>query len=200
MRFQNPADFRRAQREDRAPAPPPPNPRCAIKGNINTKGGHMYGAELAGTLPFEVFAQSLEGFGLTGGIGYTKTQVTDFYGNKAPIGGYSKWVGNLTAFYENSGFNARGSMRYRSSFRGDFVNFDGNYDPQQVLAETVYDAQIGYDFQDNSRLRGLSVYLQGQNLTDVRQATTLPTISDQAFMKYQTYGRRFVAGFTYKFR
>ena len=42
MRFQNPADFRRVQREDRAPPPLPPNPRCAIKGNINGKGARIF--------------------------------------------------------------------------------------------------------------------------------------------------------------
>ena len=37
-------------------------------------------------------------------------------------------------------------MRYRSGFLGDFVLFSGGLDRQYVLAETVYDAQIGYDF------------------------------------------------------
>ncbi len=167
-------------------------------GQVNTKGGNMYGAEFAGTLPFEVFSPALSGFGITGGAGYTKSKVKDFYGNEAPIAGYSKWVANLTAFYENSGFSLRGSMRYRSSFRGDFVDFDGNPQAQEVLGETVYDAQVGYDFPDTSSMRGLSVYLQGQNLTNTRQATTLPEVDPLAFMKYQTYGRRFVAGFTFK--
>jgi iron complex outermembrane receptor protein len=71
-----------------------------------------------------------------------------------------------------------------------------------VLPETVYDAQIGYDFPEESSLGGLSIYLQGQNLTDERQAT-LAQINgaavDDAWLKYQTYGRRFLAGFTFKF-
>jgi iron complex outermembrane receptor protein len=48
-------------------------------------------------------------------------------------------------------------------------------------------------------LHGLSLYVQGQNLTDERSATVDPRIPNLGFMKYQTYGRRFVAGFTYKF-
>ncbi|MCP6341439.1 TonB-dependent receptor, partial [Klebsiella pneumoniae] len=84
------------------------------------------------------------------------------------IPGYSKWVGSLTAFYENGGFNLRGSMRYRSDFLGDFSLFSGGLDRQAVLAETVYDAQIGYDFPKGSKLEGLSLYIQGQNLTDER--------------------------------
>ena len=68
-----------------------------------------------------------------------------------------------------------------------------------MLPETVYDAQVGYDFPDTSAMRGLSLYLQGQNLTDER-AATLPAnaLNDLSFLKYQTYGRRFLAGFTYK--
>jgi iron complex outermembrane receptor protein len=50
-------------------------------------------------------------------------------------------------------------------------------------------------------MHGLSLYLQGQNLTNERLATVDPNASsdDTAFLRYQTFGRRFVAGFTYKF-
>ena len=92
--------------------PVPPTPIGRFSGNVNTHGGHMYGAELAGTLPFDVFSPSLDGFGLTGGVGYTETEIQDFNGNKSVIPGYSKWVANLTAFYEKNGINIRGSMRW----------------------------------------------------------------------------------------
>jgi iron complex outermembrane recepter protein len=180
----------------------PPTPIGTFSGPVNTKGGWIMGAELAGTLPFEVFTSALDGFGITGGIGYTETKAFDSRGKASTIPGYSKWVGSMTAFFEKAGFNARGSMRYRSGFLGDFALFSGGLDRQAVLSETVYDAQIGYDFQEGSALHGLSLYLQGQNLTDERQAT-LAEINgagvDDAWLKYQTYGRRFLAGFTYKF-
>lgn len=177
----------------------PPTNIGRFSTNVNTHGGHMYGAEIAGTLPFDVFTPALEGFGLTGGAGYTKTKIVDFNGNRSVIPGYSKWVANLTAFFEKNGFNARGSMRYRSKFQGDFVLFSGGLDRQFVLAETIYDAQIGYDFPESSRLAGLSVYVQGQNLTDERQATVALRDNPDTWLKYQTYGRRFLAGATYKF-
>src|SRR6185503_12650326 len=60
-------------------------------------------------------------------------------------------------------------------------------------------AQIGYDFQEGSALHGLSLYLQGQNLTDERSATVASTAIPNEYLKYQTYGRRYLAGFTYKF-
>lgn len=168
----------------------------------NTDGGKLYGFELAGTLPFEVFSPALDGFGITGGLSYTKTKVKNFAGENDVIPGYSKWVGNLTAYYEKAGFNIRGSMRYRDGFKGEFRDYKGDDSPQYVLEETLFDAQIGYDFADTSSLKGLSVYLQGQNLTNERLATVDKgaASNDTAFLRYQTFGRRFVAGFTYKFR
>jgi iron complex outermembrane receptor protein len=168
----------------------------------NTKGGKLYGFELAGTLPFEVFTPALDGFGLTGGLSYTKTRVRNFAGQMDVIPGYSKWVGNLTAYFEKHGFNVRGSMRYRDGFKGEFRDYKGDDSPQFVLDETLFDAQVGYDFPETSAMHGLSVYLQGQNLTNERLATVQPDASsnDTAFLRYQSFGRRFVAGFTYKFR
>jgi iron complex outermembrane recepter protein len=187
------------------PVPPgqvPSSPIGVFSGPVNTKGGWIMGGELAGTLPFDVFTSALSGFGITGGLSYTETKAFDANGRATAIPGYSKWVGNLTAFFEKAGFNARGSMRYRSDFLGDFAAFNGSLDRQAVLSETVYDAQIGYDFQEGSALEGLSLYIQGQNLTDERQATQAE-VNGQAYpdtwLKYQTYGRRFLAGFTYKF-
>lgn len=187
------------------PVPPgiqPPTPIGTFSGPVNTKGGWIMGGELAGTLPFEVFSSSLSGFGITGGLGYTETKAFDSDGDATAIPGYSKWVASLTAFYETGGFSLRGSMRYRSGFLGDFALFSGGLDRQAVLSETVYDAQIGYDIPEGSSLHGLSLYLQGQNLTDERQAT-LAEINGagvkDAWLKYQTYGRRYLAGFTYKF-
>jgi iron complex outermembrane receptor protein len=180
----------------------PSSPIGVFSGPVNTHGGWIKGGELAGTLPFDMVSPMLSGFGLTGGVGYTETKAYDASGNATAIPGYSKWVANLTAFYEKNGFNLRGSMRYRSGFLGDFALFSGGLDRQAVLAETVYDAQIGYDFPKESKLAGLSLFLQGQNLTDQRQAT-LAQINGaavpDAWLKYQTYGRRFLAGFTYKY-
>ena len=165
----------------------------------NTGGGNMYGGELAATLPFSVFSSALDGFGITGGVGYTKTKVKDANGNVAAIPGYSKWVANGTAFFEKWGFNARGSVRYRSTFLGDFTGFGGTPTRRQALGETIVDGQIGYDFQPGSALAGLSVYVQGQNLTDERFASVTNTSTPLQVVDYQIYGRRFLAGFTYKF-
>lgn len=177
----------------------PFNPVGTITQPVNIDGGELYGVEVAGTLPFEVITPALEGFGITGGAGYTKTSITPTLGGVAEdMPDYSKWVANATVFFEKWGFNARASMRYRSSFVGKFVGFGGELENRRALGETIVDAQIGYDFQEGSALEGLSIYLQGQNLTD-EPFVSIDTGAPLQIRNYQSYGRRFMAGFTYKF-
>lgn len=192
---------------DYASFPPPtgvpvPTTLGVLNTNVNTEGGKFYGGELAVTFPFVNLTTALDGFGISGGVGYTKTRINDSgSGSLQPgqIPGYSRWVANGTAYFEKWGFNARGSARYRSTFLGDFTGFGGSPTRRQALSETIIDAQIGYDFQAGSALEGLSIYLQGQNLTDERFASVTNTDSPNEVLDYQIYGRRFQAGFTYKF-
>lgn len=184
-------------------APPPAgiavNPTAIINQPVNGKGGELYGLELAGTLPFDAITPALEGFGLTGGVSYTETKIAPNPGAPAEdLPGYSKWVANATLFFEKGGFNVRGSMRYRSTFVGEVSGFAANRVRRRAAPETIVDAQIGYDFQEGSALQGLSLYIQGQNLTNEPFVTTNPGDVRQV-IDYQSYGRRFLAGFSYKF-
>jgi iron complex outermembrane receptor protein len=174
-------------------------PFATINSPINGKGGKLYGVELAGTLPFETFIPALEGFGVTGGVSYTKSKIRPTPGAPtSSLPGYSKWVVNTTAYYERHGFNIRGSLRHRSSFVGEVSGFAANRVRRNAKAETIIDGQIGYDFQPGSMLSGLSIYLQGQNLTDEPFVTTNPGQPDQV-IDFQKFGRRFLLGATYKF-
>jgi len=170
-----------------------------LDSEVNTGGGDFYGGELAATIPFDIFTSALDGFGATGGVGYTKTRIEDANGNIDQIPGYSEWVANGTLYYERGGFNARGSVRYRSEFLADFTGFGGSPTRRLARAETIFDAQIGYDF-DSGPLDGLSVYLQGQNLTNAPFVSQFNVPEPRAVIDYQEYGRRFLAGFTYRFR
>ncbi len=181
---------------------PVPTTEGLLFTEVNTTGGKFYGGELGITFPLENLTPALEGFGVTGGVGYTKTRIGDAgSGTLQPgqIPGYSRWVANGTAYFERWGFNVRGSVRYRSTFLGDFTGFGGTPTRRQALSELIVDGQIGYDFQDGSALDGLSLYLQGSNLTDERFASVTNTSSPNEVLDYQIYGRRFTAGFTYRF-
>jgi iron complex outermembrane recepter protein len=166
---------------------------------INGEGGSMKGVELAGTLPFSTFTPALDGFGVTGGISYTDTSIEPTPGqDPEDIPGYSKWVANGTAYFEKFGFSARASVRHRSSFVGEVSGFGATPTRRRAAPETIIDAQIGYEFQPGSMLEGLSVFLQGQNLTNEPFITHNPGQRDEV-IDYQRYGRRFLAGFNFKF-
>lgn len=174
-------------------------PNAVLNIPINGTGGSLYGVEVAATLPFGEVVPALDGFGLTGGASYTETKIKPNPGGAAEdLPGYSKWVVNGTLFFEKGGFNLRGSMRYRSTFVGEVSGFAANRVRRRAAPETIFDAQIGYDFQEGSPLHGLSIYVQGQNLSDEPFVTYNPGDPRQV-IDYQAYGRRFLAGFTYKF-
>ena len=165
----------------------------------NVKGGKMYGVELGATIPVGELIHALDGFGLTGGVGYTKSKIR-IYNNAPPqdLPGYSKWVANGTAYFEKWGFSARGSVRYRSSFNGEVSGFAANRVFRRARPETIVDAQVGYEFQPNSFLHGLSISLQGLNLTDEPFVTQNPGEPLQV-IDYQRFGRRWMVSASYKF-
>jgi iron complex outermembrane receptor protein len=166
----------------------------------NVSGGKMYGAELGGTVPFGDFVQALDGFGVTGGVSYTQSKIHPYPGGPTTsLPGYSKWVANGTLYFEKWGFSARGSVRHRSSFVGEVSGFGANRTLRQAEPETLIDAQVGYEFQPNSMFNGLSVYLQGLNLTDEPFVTTDGSGNSLRIIDYQKFGRRWLIGATYKF-
>jgi iron complex outermembrane receptor protein len=170
-----------------------------IQHPYNVSGGNMYGVELGATIPFGDFVRALDGFGVTGGVGWTQSKIKIYPGAPASmLPGYSKWVANGTLYFEKWGFNARGSVRYRSSFQGEVSGFAQNNVFREAKPETIVDGQIGYDFQPNSFLNGLSIYVQALNLTNEPFVTTNPG-QDLQVIDYQQYGRRWMLGASYKF-
>src|SRR5690606_2273207 len=87
-------------------------------------------------------------------------------GTTEPISGLSKYVSNVTAYYERGGFSMRYSQRSRSAFRGETRGFGADYQTIDIAGETVKDAQLNYSFPDSSMLKGLSLYLQVSNIGD----------------------------------
>ena len=75
--------------------------------------------------------------------------------------------------------------------------FAANRTRRRAAPETIVDAQIGYDFGSGA-LKGLSLYIQGQNLNNEPFVTYNPGHPEQV-IDYQLYGRRFLAGASFKF-
>lgn len=164
----------------------------------NGQGGKIYGLELSGSLPFSTFSSMLEGFGAIGSASFTRSSVRrDSDSPKEEIPGLSRNVLNGTVYYERNGFGARLSARHRSKFLAESFAIGLSRELTQAKAETILDAQLSYDLT-NMGIRGLTLYLQGSNLTDepfIQYFNNNPT----QFRHWHTYGRNFMAGATFKF-
>ena len=66
-----------------------------------------------------------------------------------------------------------------------------------AAGEMIIDGQLGYDIS-TGMLKGVSLYVQGQNLTN-EPFTTINGTNTNEIIDYQKYGRRFLAGATFKF-
>jgi iron complex outermembrane receptor protein len=177
----------------------PENSSGTASGKVNGGGGDLWGYELSLALPFNVFSDSLEGFGLIASHTGIEQDIEDQNGNEYELPGLSDKIESLTFYYENYGFQARTSMRKRSDFKGDIYN--AGYETQQVniLGETIWDVQVGYDFGEAGveSLDGLNVTFQVQNITE-EPFTTLSGDNALQVRDYQDYGRNFILGFSYK--
>jgi iron complex outermembrane receptor protein len=164
----------------------------------NTGGGKIYGAELSASLPFNVLAGGLDGFGALLSGSYTKSRVRlDPTAAPTTLPGLSKWVVNSTLYYEKNGFQARVSGRYRSEFLAEVSGLSLVRDLISARSEFLVDAQIGYEFQ-NGPLEGLSILATGSNLTN-EPFVTFQNGDMRQVRDHQNYGRNYMLGFSYRF-
>jgi iron complex outermembrane receptor protein len=170
-----------------------------LKAPTNSGKGTIMGAEATASLPFKTLTEALDGFGIFASASFTKSEVK--YGSNpteaVTLPGLSKWVASGTAYYEKYGFQARVSYRYRSSFLGEVAGLSAAPTFRTAKAEGILDAQIGYEFKSGP-LQGLSILLQGKNLTD-QPFVTYQNDDPRQVIDYQRYGRDYYLGLSYKF-
>jgi len=160
------------------PTPPPvgSGPIGILTQTVNGSGGNVKGLELAASLPFDMFASWLKGFGITASYSSTLSSVAlgDLIGrnpSQAPLPGTIQLPGlshineKAVFYYERAGFSAFVADNYRSQYIGSVANSAvGGYptlaliEPQQWIS-----AQIGYEFQ-NGPVKGLGLRFEGNNL------------------------------------
>ena len=171
----------------------------------NGKGGTLRGLELTASLPLDMFTDALRGFGVQASATFNDSDIQILDPESAssvgsdPIAlpGLSDRVYNFTAYFERNGFEARVSQRRRSDFIGEIGNFNGNRTLRYVVGENVTDAQVSYTFSDSSSLAGLTLLLQGTNLTNEPYRTYAGT-RDRP-LEYVEWGRTYMLGVNYKF-
>ena len=166
----------------------------------NGEGGSLHGIELTASLPLDMLWKPLNGLGIIATYSDTRSSIhPNGPGTTEPISGLSKFVSNVTAYYERGGFSIRYSRRTRSNFRGETRGFGPDYQTIDIAGETVQDAQVNYNFPDSSALKGLSLYLQVSNIGDEPFSTFNNGDPANRPQSYYEYGRTTLAGFSYKF-
>lgn len=170
----------------------------------NGQGGYMRGIEATASLAGDLFSDRLDGFGAQLNASYTESSVDpDGPGGSSTdsIPGLSKLVYNATVYYEKHGFSARVSQRYRDSYRGEYSSLFGQRQYRFSLPERVVDLQLSYDFAESSRLHGLSLLFQVNNLNNEPFRTQVSESSGTTGLlfpeEYTEYGRQFLLGFRY---
>ena len=168
-------------------------------GKVNGGGGDLWGYELSLALPFNMFHSSLDGFGLIASHTGIEQDVENQNGQPYELVGLSDQIDSLTVYFERNGFQARTSMRKRSDFKGNVNGLGLAATQVDIEGETIWDAQIGYDFGEAGveSLEGLNVTFQVQNITE-EPFTTLQGDNVLQVRDYQDYGRTFLLGFSYK--
>jgi iron complex outermembrane receptor protein len=164
---------------------------------VNGQGGRVSGVEVTASVPFNLFAPALDGFGAIAAMAYVDSSIqSNGPGSNEPLPGLSRTSSNITLYYEKYGFSARISERRRSQFNGEVYSFDATRQIDVIKPEAIVDVQVGYDFESGS-LKGLGLLLQVNNLNNAAYRTQFGAF-DAASKQYTRYGRSILFGLNYK--
>jgi len=171
----------------------------------NGSGGTISGVELAVNIPLSMIAAPLDGFGISVNHSDTSSNISidaaalgfpNIGTVNTPLPGLSRKVTNLRFYYEKHGLQVAVASRSRSDFLGEITDYKDDKEYSYIRGETVVDLQIGYNFSDQSFLKGLSLLFQANNVTNekFRRYTT-----DRNNTQDTTYGKTYLFGANYKF-
>ena len=171
----------------------------------NGTGGTMRGMELTASLPFNMLAQALDGFGVQLNHSLTNSSVSlpasgfgtnDVNTDKLPLPGLSKNVSNMRLYFEKAGFQIAVAGRKRSDFLGEITDFQDKRQLTFVKGETAVDLQLAYEFR-GGYAKGLSLLFQGNNLS--RTEFQRYRADTGAVVEKVPTGRVYILGANYKF-
>jgi iron complex outermembrane receptor protein len=178
--------------------PTPPSDIGRFSQPANGEGGSISGVEFALSIPLELVANALDGFGVQFTASTTDSKIKPFGPNdERPLPGLSKNVYNLTAYYEKHGFQFRVSNRYRGQYVGEITGFGADREFTYVKPERIIDLQVGYEFT-TGMAKGLSLLLQVNNVKDEPYQEFYNNDPTQV-RQITTYGRTALLGLNYKF-
>lgn len=131
---------------------------------INGPGASIRGVELAARRNFDFLPGVLGNLGTQGNVTYADGASDVLYSGVAyhlPLTDLSKWSVNGTLYYDTPSFGARGSIAYRSRYRGGSGG-NGNIG-EYFTPSTVFDAAAYYNVTSVLQLR-----VEGLNLSNQR--------------------------------
>lgn len=181
----------------------------------NNGSGSIKGFEVSLSLPGTLFGDEsfLAPFGVITSTSFTDSEVTLTF--TPPINpslptvpdqiitvpGLSKWVVNSTLYFEQSGFEARISHRYRSQFLAEVTALSATRSLRAAQSESIFDAQIGYTFGGEGVIGGTRLTVQALNLTDEPFVTfnNSPGSLPGEIIDHQSYGRTYLIGISKTF-
>lgn len=162
----------------------------------NGDSAYVRGFESSVQYTFDQYDQWWGGFGLLANYTLALSEAggedednLDFDGTIMGLPGLSKHSYNLSAFYENYGFNARLSYNWRSDWRNG-AKADGRQGYRDAVG--TLDFSSGYRINDNYR-----VYFNGRNLTQTVNYRYFMT--EDAPQLISVSDRRFIVGLNAKF-
>ena len=171
---------------------------------VNGHGGMVGGIELSLSLEGALVSPMLDGFGVVFNGSSLRSSIKENDEEDKPLNGLSGISKSMTAYYENHGFSARVSQRYRSAFTSTTRDVFTKLTTRQQAADEVTDLQFGYAFESGP-YKGVSLLLQVNNLNDnivVNNITPGNGAADstQLIPEYMSqYGRQVLLGINYRF-
>ncbi|KMT65459.1 TonB-dependent receptor [Catenovulum maritimum] len=166
--------------------------------------GFVRGYEFQVTLPLNLVADSLDGFGVMFSAAFNDGNLNTFEGVKLDetleIPGLSDETYSLVGYYESGGLQIRIAGTKRDEFLTEDRGLSLALEPSTDNGSTLWDAQIGYDFGKGgfNSLEGLTVSLQAQNITDEDQVK-FANGDPRQIVKHQSFGSNYLLGLNYKF-
>ena len=175
----------------------------------NGRGGSVRGLEMTASLDGALVSKSLDGIGVIVNSTMASSSLYDKDGNEVVPEGLSGRSTNLTLYYEQNGFSARVSERYRSPFTTTYRSVVFQDTTTKINSDTVVDLQLGYAF-NQGYFKGLSLMFQVNNLTDsaTQQMSSIngldgqnptPDKSQLVTKWVNHFGRQMLFGANYKF-
>lgn len=156
-------------------------------GTVNGKDGKMTGLELNLITEISDILDAVpQGMGFSANITFLDSEFTGIHGQTFNLPGTSDLLYNASIYYENYGFSARLNYQYRDEWISPIESPDEVWGEQQRV-----DLSLSYQLPYELNGASMSVYLNGNNLTD---EVDLRYAGNGTVNQRESYGRSYLMG------